>query len=150
MKKNITMIDITHKNPTLRKAIAKGRIYFSKNVYYLIKNNKIPKGDVLTTAEVAGILAAKNTSHVIPLTHPINITFCKVTPHLGKTKRDYYCEVTTEIHLEGKTGPDIEAIFSCMVSLVTIYDMIKQFCPEAKISNVQLISKTGGKTNFTK
>lgn len=150
MKKNISMVNITNKNSTVRKAVAKGRIYFSKDVYYMIKNNKVPKGNVLTTAEIAGVLAAKNTPHVIPLTHPINITYCKVIPQLGKTKKGYYCEITTEVQLEGKTGPDIEALFSCAVSLVTIYDMIKQFCPEAKIGNLQLISKSGGKTNFVR
>ncbi|MCS7151645.1 MAG: cyclic pyranopterin monophosphate synthase MoaC [Endomicrobia bacterium] len=148
MKKNISMVDITNKQQTLRKAVAKGRIYFSKKVYELIKNNEIPKGDVLSVAQVAGVLAAKNVSHIIPLTHPINITYCRVTPSLGVANKKYYCDVITEVQVEGKTGPDIEALFACVVSLVTIYDMIKQFCPEAKIDDVKLISKSGGKTNF--
>ena len=142
------MVDITSKNVTQRTAVAQGRIYFSKKVYQLIKTNKLPKGDALLTAQIAGILAAKNVAHLIPLTHPINISFCKVTPELKSEGGKFYCEVTTEVTLEGKTGPDIEAMLSTVVSLVTIYDMIKQHCPEATITEVKLLSKTGGKSNY--
>ncbi|MCS7227581.1 MAG: cyclic pyranopterin monophosphate synthase MoaC [Endomicrobia bacterium] len=148
MKNKVSMVDITNKNITFRTAKATGKIYFSKNVYNLIKTHNLPKGNVLTTAQVAGILAAKNVPYIIPLCHPLNISYCNIKIELKRYNNKYFCEVLSEVTTEAKTGPDIEAIFATLVSLVTIYDMIKQFCPEAIISEVKLLSKTGGKTNL--
>ncbi len=148
MKKKISMVNITQKNVTVRTAKAYGKIQISKKVYDMIKQNKLPKGDIFSVSQVAGILAAKNVPHIIPLTHPINISHCDITTKLVKYKDKYFCEVTSQVTTESKTGPDIEAIFANVISLVTIYDMVKQFCPEATILEVKLLSKTGGKTEF--
>lgn len=148
MSNKITMVNITPKKISFRTAKAYGKIQFSKTVYSLIKQKKLPKGDALITSQLAGILAAKNVPHIIPLAHPINISHCNIETKLVKNKNKYFCEVTSEVSTESKTGPDIEAIFATVTSLVTIYDMIKQLSPEAKIIEVKLVSKTGGKTNF--
>ncbi len=148
MKNKISMVDITQKQESYRCAVSVGKIFFSKEVYEKIKSGKISKGNPITVAQIAGVLAAKNVVHTIPLTHPINITHCDIQVSLRTKNSKFFIEVTSTVKTSGKTGPDIESIFATMVSLLTIYDMIKPLDPSAIISDIKLISKTGGKTNY--
>lgn len=167
MKQKINMVDITQKKPTARTAVATGKIFFSKQAYLSIKNGKITKGDPLNVAQIAGLLAAKNVPQTIPLTHPINITHCNIDLQLkcsqrfspttnqgrgfnvGKSKlKKFFVEATSTVKLISKTGPDIEAMYATAVALLTIYDMIKPIDPAAVISDLKLVQKTGGKSNF--
>lgn len=138
------MVDITEKKQNIRTAVSKGKIYFSKEVYTAIKNNTLPKGNPLPVAQVAGILAAKNVPHIVPLTHPINITYCDVHLELKMSKNRYFIEVVTIVKTLGNTGPDIESLFATMVSLLTVYDMIKSIDSQATVEEIKLVSKTGG------
>ena len=140
-KGKIQMVDITRKTQTERTAKAIGKILLKKSTIKLIEKNKISKGDTLTTAKLAGILAAKKVAELIPLTHPINITHCDLQL---KIKTDEI-EITSEVKTKGLTGPDIEALTAVAVAALTIYDMVKSVDWTATISDIHLVEKTGGK-----
>ncbi len=144
----INMIDITQKISTTRTAVATGKIFFSRKVFLAIKNKKLSKGNPLEVAKISGILASKNVAQTIPLTHPINITHCNIEIVLNNKKNKFFAQVITTIKLISKTGPDIEAMYATSVALLTIYDMIKPIDPSAIISEIKLVQKTGGKSNY--
>ncbi len=146
-KNQIKMVDITDKQPTTRIAVSKGKIYFSKEVYNCIKNKTLSKGDPINVAKIAGILAVKKVPFVIPLTHHINVTYCDIDFKLKPLKNKGVIEVVSTVKTFGKTGPDIESLYTTMVSLLTIYDMVKPIDPKAKITDIYLVSKTGGKSS---
>ncbi len=139
------MIDIGKKDVTLREAIVEARVYLKDSVIKLIKNKKIPKGDVLEAARLAGILAAKKTSELIPLCHPISIEFADIKFSL-KNKE---VEIKTTVRGRAKTGVEMEAFTACAIAGLTVYDMCKAFDREAVISDIRLLKKSGGKSgNF--
>jgi len=139
------MIDIGKKDVTLREAIVEARVYLKDSVIKLIKNKKIPKGDVLEAARLAGILAAKKTSELIPLCHPISIEFADIKFSL-KNKE---VEIKTTVRGQAKTGVEMEAFTACAIAAITVYDMCKAFDREAVISDIRLLKKSGGKSgNF--
>lgn len=141
---NAIMVDVSDKNITKRTAIAKGRIYVNEAVMNAILSNSIEKGDVLGVARVAGIMAVKRTSDLIPMCHPLMITKCTVDFDINKEER--FIEVSCLAKLTGKTGVEMEALTGATVALLTIYDMCKALDKSMEITQVHLYKKTGGKS----
>jgi cyclic pyranopterin monophosphate synthase len=141
------MVDVTDKEVTERIAVAKGSIKVNKEVYGHIKNGKVEKGDVLGVARVAGIMATKRTSDLIPMCHPLMLT--KSTIDFELEEENQRITVSCTAKLVGKTGVEMEALMGATVALLTIYDMCKALDKTMEITNVYLAEKTGGKSgNF--
>ena len=136
------MVDVGGKTDTVREAHAEGRITMRRDVLEAIKANAMKKGDVLATARIAGIMAAKKTSDLIPLCHPLALT--KVAVDFDFL--DDGIRVSSMARLTGKTGVEIEALTACSVALLTIYDMSKAMQKDMVISDIRLLSKSGGKS----
>nr|XP_050038900.2 cyclic pyranopterin monophosphate synthase-like [Dermacentor andersoni] len=136
------MVDVAEKPESVRTATASGRVLLGKHVYELVKSNNMKKGDVLTVAQIAGIAAAKQTSQLIPLCHPLALT--KVDVKLTLLENTYEVLVESYAKCTGKTGVEMEALSAVTVAALTVYDMCKAVSRELKITDVQLISKTGG------
>ena len=151
MKKNFThldkkgevkMVDVSKKKTTFRKAVAEGEILLKSSILKMIVEDKIPKGNVLTTAKIAGITAAKKTSDLIPFCHPLLIDSVDIVFSLEKSR----IKIKSIVKLEGKTGAEMEALTSVTVAALTIYDMCKSVDKEMVISNIRLLRKSGGKS----
>jgi cyclic pyranopterin monophosphate synthase len=132
------MVDVGHKPDQVRTATAEGLIRLSPQTVDLIRQNQMKKGDVLTIAEIAGIQAAKRTSELIPLCHPLSITKIDVKTQLN----DEGVLVTGYARCTGKTGIEMEALTAVSVALLTIYDMCKAVDKAMIISNIRLLEKT--------
>jgi len=138
------MIKITHKSNTLRTAIAMATVKVSlPETIEAIRNNKVPKGNVLECARVAGLFAAKNTSQVIPDCHPLPIEFTEIRFKVTEMS----IEIEAEIHTIYKTGVEVEAMHAASVVALTMYDMLKPIDKSIEISNIHLAQKTGGKSS---
>ena len=140
---NAIMVDVNDKDITDRIAIAKGSIKVNENVFYAIKNNTAKKGDVLAVARIAGIMAAKKTSDIIPLCHPLFITKATVDFELDET--NFLINAIVQTKVSGKTGVEMEALHAVSVALLTIYDMCKALDRSMEILNIHLVHKEGGK-----
>ena len=136
------MVDVGHKNNTDRTAVATSTIELGSEVFKLVKENKMKKGDALTVAQLAGIMAAKHTSDLVPLCHNIPITSVHVSFEMDETCASIH--VTAMVKTSGKTGVEMEAITAASVAAITIYDMCKAVSRDMVITNVRLESKTGG------
>ena len=134
----ISMVDVGHKEPQLRTAEAKGVILLKASTIDHIRNNTLKKGDVLTTARIAGIQAAKQCSNLIPLCHTLLLN--KVDVQTEITERGV--EVKTLARCTGKTGVEMEALTTASVALLTIYDMCKAVDKDMVLSEITLVSKT--------
>lgn len=132
------MVDVSDKGDLKRVAVAEGFILLNENTVKLIKENLIKKGDVISVAEIAGIMAAKKTSELIPLCHQLNLTKVDVNASV----KDNGIFVTATASCVGKTGVEMEALTAVSVSLLTIYDMCKAIDKNMVISNIVLSSKT--------
>ena len=132
------MVDVGHKPDQLRISIAKGHITLNSNKLAIIQENNIKKGDVLTVAEIAGIQAAKRTSDLIPLCHPLRINKVKIQTELDECG----VKIFGEVRCIGQTGVEMEALTGVSVALLTIYDMCKAVDKEMVIDYVKLIEKT--------
>ena len=143
-KGNAIMVDVTEKNITQREAIATGTIFVNEETFKRIKEGTIAKGDVLGVARVAGIMATKKTSELIPMCHPLMITKSKIDFELNEEEKSVTAICT--VKLAGKTGVEMEALTGVNVALLTIYDMCKAINKGMVISNVHLVKKTGGKS----
>lgn len=141
---NANMVDVTDKSVTERVAVAAGRIVVGSDVFNAIKDSSVPKGDVLSTARIAGIMAAKKTSELIPLCHPLMLT--KVAVDFEMSEKDYSIGCKCTAKLSGKTGVEMEALTGASVALLTIYDMCKAISKEMVIKEVHLLEKSGGKS----
>jgi cyclic pyranopterin phosphate synthase len=141
---DIRMIDVTGKKETARLALAKGHINMNKETLGLVKNNKIPKGDVLATAQTAGIMAAKKTPDLIPLCHPLLLSSVIIEFNLDSEAG--FIEITATVKGEGKTGFEMEALTAVSMAALTIYDMCKMFDKAMSITDIRLMKKTGGKS----
>ncbi len=141
---NIQMVNIFSKVPTLRRARCNGRIYMKPETINLIKKNKIGKGNVLTTAKIAGILAAKQTDKLIPLCHTIGVDMIDLNFELSEN----FIEATSLIETTHKTGVEMEAFMAVNIALLTIYDMCKAVDRTMEINEIKLLEKIGGKTTF--
>ena len=143
---NAIMVDVSNKEITNRTAKAVGKIYMSKEAYELVKQNKNKKGDVLTVSQVAGIMAGKKTSELVPLCHPLLINKLNVTFTDIEEKEKYGFIAHSEVHVEGKTGAEMEALTAVEIALLTVYDMCKAVDKRMVITDIHLESKTGGKS----
>jgi len=137
------MVDITEKPDTEREAVAKCLVRMKPSTLELVKKGNMPKGDVLAVAQLAGIMAAKQTPHIIPLCHPVLIGDIKVEFNLDKANS---IEITTTVKSLGKTGVEMEALTATAVTALSLYDMCKAVDRGIQIENIRLVRKSGGKS----
>jgi cyclic pyranopterin monophosphate synthase len=135
------MVDVTGKAATKRIAVAAGSLRTSAHVVELIAAGGLPKGDALATARVAGILAAKRTSDLIPLCHQLALTGVDVEFNIGNTDVD----ITATVRSTDRTGVEMEALTAVSVAALTLYDMIKAVDPAARIDDIRVLRKEGGR-----
>ena len=138
------MVDVGDKPDTQRLAIARGEVTMRPDTLRLIAEKGVPKGDVLAVAQVAGIQAAKKTSELIPLCHPVFVS--KVDVQFRIDEGSSRIEITAEAHSTGKTGVEMEALTAVAVAALTIYDMAKAVERTMRIGNIRLLRKSGGKS----
>ena len=138
------MVDVTAKDETLRVAVAKGRVVMQPETLRLLLRGEIAKGNVLTTAQVAGTMAAKKTSELIPMCHPLLLTGIDV--ELTADEATNAIEITATVRTTGKTGVEMEALTAVTVAALTVYDMCKAVDRGMRVDGVRLVSKTGGKS----
>ena len=141
---NARMVDVTEKDSTERVATARGAIFMQAATLALIVGKKVAKGDVFSVARVAGILAAKKTSALIPMCHPLNITSVEIG--LQPEKNPPRVEIEAVVKVTGKTGVEMEAMTAAAVAGLTIYDMCKAVDREMTLGEIRLIKKSGGKS----
>ncbi|MGX3011138.1 cyclic pyranopterin monophosphate synthase MoaC [Helicobacter sp. 23-1044] len=142
--KNPTMVDVSAKNITAREAVAQGRISMNAEAFDALKNNTNSKGSVIDTAIVAAIMGAKKTSSFIPMCHPLFLSKVDCEATMDATNRTVI--FSAKVKCEGKTGVEMEALSAVSIGLLTIYDMLKAVDKKMVISNIRLISKSGGKS----
>lgn len=140
------MVDVSNKQETEREAVARGTVYMKKETLERIKEGTLKKGDVLAVAQVAGIMAAKQTSGIIPMCHPIMISGCDISFNLDSEKN--MVEITASVKTTGQTGVEMEALTAVSAAGLTIYDMCKAVDKEIVISDIMLLKKTGGKSGY--
>lgn len=138
------MVDVSQKPPTSREAIAKGSILMKAATIRIILEKALPKGDVISVARVAGIMAAKKTSELIPMCHNLNLTHVGID--ISVNAEDNRIDVESDVKCIGQTGVEMEALTAVSVSLLTIYDMCKAVDKEMTIQDIMLIEKRGGKS----
>lgn len=143
-----TMVNVIDKTESKRIAVSRGHVLVGPQITKLIAGNLMKKGDVLTIAQVAGIMAAKSTSNLIPLTHNIALSSVKVEVKLNEEQHRVDIQATVECF--GKTGVEIEALTAVSIACLTVYDMCKAVSHDIKINDIQLIEKRGGKSDFNR
>ena len=136
------MVDVSAKDVTVREAVATGRVRVSAEVIALLRDGAVPKGDALGTARIAGILGAKQTPNLIPLCHPIAVTGVD----LDLVVDDDAVAITATVKTRDRTGVEMEALTAVSIAALTVVDMVKAIDPAAVIGDIQVESKTGGKT----
>lgn len=141
-KGHARMVDVGDKPQTSRRAVASGRILLASHTVQLLRDGAVPKGDALGAARIAGIMAAKRTSDLIPLCHPLPITKAEV--ELSITEKGV--EIRAEVRVTGSTGVEMEALTAVSVAALTIYDMVKAVDRSAVITDIRLEEKSGGKS----
>ncbi len=143
---NAHMVDVSAKDITTRSATARARVLMLPETLALITSGTAKKGDVLATARLAGIMAAKKTSDLIPLCHPLMISKVSVEFTIINAAID----VEATVKVEGKTGVEMEALTACAVACLTLYDMVKAVDRGMKITDLRLVEKSGGKSGLFK
>lgn len=143
-KGNVRMVDVTEKEETLRIAVAGGIVFMNRETFEKIKDNKVKKGNVLETARIAGVMAAKKTPDLIPMCHPLYITFVSID--FIPDEKTNSIEIRAEVRLKGQTGVEMEALTAASVSALTIYDMCKSHDRGMRITDIKLLEKSGGKS----
>ncbi len=142
------MVDVSEKDVTERIAVAHARVTMKPETFSLIMDKKITKGDVLGVARVAGIMAAKKTSELVPMCHPLNLNSVKID---YEDNNQDSIEIASEVKVSGKTGVEMEALTAVSICALTIYDMCKSADRSMLISDVYLVKKSGGKSgNFVR
>ena len=141
---NAVMVDVSGKEITQRRALAEGKIRVSREVFEAIAGRKVKKGDVLTVAQVAGIMGTKRTAELIPMCHLLNLTNSEVRFEMNPEELEIkaFCQVKTE----GKTGVEMEALTGVSTALLTIYDMCKAIDKRMVLRDIHLVEKEGGKS----
>lgn len=139
---NVMMVDVSEKNSTARTAVAEGFISLGPEALLAVGERRLAKGDVLTVAQLAGIMGAKRTADLIPLCHPLPLSGCTVELFLGETGVRALATVKTT----GKTGVEMEALTAVSTALLTVYDMCKALDKGMEISGIRLLRKSGGKS----
>jgi cyclic pyranopterin phosphate synthase len=138
------MVDVSNKGLTVRRAVASGKVLLSASTLSKLRDHKNPKGDPLEIARIAGIMAAKRTSELIPLCHPLNLSKVDVTAEIA----DDGIHLTAEAVTTSQTGVEMEALTAVTVAALTIYDMCKAVQKDITITDITLESKTGGKADY--
>lgn len=138
------MVDVSEKEPTVREAVAKGCVQMSPKTLELIKTGGIKKGDVLAVAQVAGIMAAKKTSELIPMCHPLQITAVDVD--FAINDEESAVDIKAAVKTRDRTGVEMEALVAVSVAALTIYDMCKAVDQAITMTDIRLVKKTGGKS----
>lgn len=136
------MVDVGEKPVTVRTAVAAGRVLVNENTFALIKSGGMKKGDVLTVAQVAGVMGAKRTPDLIPMCHPILIGGINLELSLDETRHSV--EIRATVSCDGRTGVEMEALTAVSTAALTVYDMCKAVQKDMVISDIRLVSKTGG------
>ena len=141
-----SMVDVGHKAITQRMAIARGSVTMQPETLALILEGQMKKGDVLTVAQLAGIMAAKQTSNLIPLCHPLMLNKVDVTctPNEAQSRID----IEALARVSGKTGVEMEALTAVSIAALTVYDMAKAVDRTMQLTDIRLVEKTGGKSDF--
>lgn len=136
------MVDVGDKPVTVRTAVAAARVLVNRDTFELIRSGGMKKGDVLTVAQVAGVMGAKRTPDLIPMCHPILLDGINLELHLD----DDHCsvEIRAEVSCDGRTGVEMEALTAASIAALTVYDMCKAVQKDMVISDLRLLSKTGG------
>jgi len=142
----IKMVDVGAKQSTARRAVASAKILLSKETLKILQSNANPKGNPLEIARIAGIIAAKQTSLLIPLCHQINLSKADVRAEI----KDYGVHLEAEVKTNSPTGVEMEALTAVSIAALTIYDMCKAVQKDIQITEIQLDLKTGGKSNYKK
>jgi len=140
----VRMVDVSEKSATAREAVAQGIITMQPETFDLIREQKVKKGNVLETARIAGIMAAKKTAELIPMCHPLSITHVQVDffPHPDTNSM----RIEAVVRVVGQTGVEMEALTAVSIAALTIYDMCKSYDRAMTISDVYLLKKSGGKS----
>lgn len=141
---NARMVDVSGKSVTHREAAASGTIRISAEVFDAILGKKVKKGDVLTVAQVAGIMGCKKTSELIPMCHLLNLTGSDLTFRMDPEKHEIHANCT--VRTDGKTGVEMEALTGVSIALLTIYDMCKAIDRRMVLTDIHLVEKSGGKS----
>ncbi len=139
---NARMVDVSQKDITLRRAAAAARVKVNRDTFELIKRGGIKKGDVLTVAQIAGIMAAKRTPDLIPMCHPLVMDSTDVKLRLNE--KELTVDIESAVTCTGRTGVEMEAICACTVAAMTVYDMCKSVQRDIEITDIMLVSKSGG------
>ncbi len=147
-KGRVTMVDVDEKIITRRVAKATGTIKMSATAFTAVTTDSVKKGNVLATAKIAGIMAAKNTCNIIPLCHPLPIDHIEIEFHLDKESSTIKTQATVKV--SGKTGVEMEALHAASVALLTIYDMVKAIDKTMVIGEIRLEEKSGGRSGTYK
>ncbi len=140
----VRMVDVGEKLSSKRVAVAKGTVFMSPDTLAAIGDEKVKKGNVLETARIAGIMAAKQTWSLIPMCHPLNITHARVD--FFNDKENSCIHIEAEVSLTEKTGVEMEAMTAVSIAALTIYDMCKAYDKGMEISNIHMAFKAGGKS----
>lgn len=140
------MVDVGGKDVTQRRAVARAIVRMSPETAAAVAAGDAPKGDVVGTARIAGIQAAKRTAELIPLCHPLPLSFADVRLEIG----DGEVRIEAEARTSAQTGVEMEALTACSVAALTVYDMVKGVEPGVEIAEIRLVEKTGGKSDWRK
>ena len=138
------MVDVSEKAETARTAVAAGRVRMNRETFTLVKTGGMKKGDVLTTAQIAGVMAAKRTSDLIPMCHTLLLT--GVDLDFALNEADCTVDITATVKCTGQTGVEMEALTAVSVAALTVYDMCKAVQRDMEITDIRLLKKTGGKS----
>ena len=136
------MVNVGEKPISERTAVAAGSVLVNENTFALMRSGGMKKGDVLTTAQIAGIMGAKRTSEVIPMCHPVAVNGINLALSLNEER--YAVEITAEVSCDGRTGVEMEALTAVSIAALTVYDMCKAVQKDMVITDIRLLRKTGG------
>ena len=145
---NAIMVDVSEKPQTERMAIAKGEVLIAAKTMKMIIAEELQKGDVLSVAQLAGIMGAKRTSDLIPLCHPLNLSSVEVELSCDRLRNAV--DITATCKLTGQTGVEMEALTAVSLAALTVYDMCKAVDKEMRITNIRLVQKSGGRSGVYK
>ena len=136
------MVDVGEKPVSQRTAVAAGRVLVNEHTFALIQSGGMKKGDVLTVAQIAGVMGAKRTPDIIPMCHPILMDGINLELHLDETRRSV--EIQATVSCDGRTGVEMEALTAVSTAALTVYDMCKAVQKDMVITDIRLVRKTGG------
>jgi cyclic pyranopterin phosphate synthase len=140
----VRMVDVTEKSPTVRTAVASAEVRMRPDTFDMIRDHKVKKGNVLETARIAGVMAAKRTADLIPMCHPLKLTHVQVD--FAPDPSQHRIGIRASVRALDQTGVEMEALTAAAVAALTIYDMCKAHDREMTIAAIQLIEKSGGKS----